>query len=118
MSLSPSTISPSNPQLLPYRCNALGLQQARRSVKATRDVTWSAEVPAGHYNFVVEVDPGDAKGAYRLFRSEFVFRGRAGWPLDLARPGGTRSGCFAIVESDSRRQFVHRVVYELPPEVS
>lgn len=42
------------------------------AVKATRDLTWSAEVPSGHYYFVVEVDPGNAKGAYRLFRSEFA----------------------------------------------
>jgi hypothetical protein len=41
-------------------------------VKATRDLTWSAEVPPGHYYFVVEVDPENTHGAYRLFRSEFA----------------------------------------------
>jgi hypothetical protein len=39
-------------------------------VEATRDLTWSAEVPSGNYYFVVEVDPENAHGAYRLFRSE------------------------------------------------
>lgn len=38
---------------------------------ATRDLTWSAEVPSGHYYFIVEVDPDNANVAYRLFRSEF-----------------------------------------------
>jgi len=38
---------------------------------AARDLTWSAEIPSGHYYFVVEVDPENANGAYRLFRSEF-----------------------------------------------
>ena len=39
---------------------------------ASRHMAWSAEeVPAGHYYFVVVVDPENAHGAYRLFRSEF-----------------------------------------------
>ena len=37
---------------------------------ASRDLTWSAEVPSVHYYFVVEVDPQDRHGAYYLFRSE------------------------------------------------
>ena len=41
-------------------------------VEATRDLTWSAEIPSGHYYFVVEVDPENVEGAYRLFRSEFT----------------------------------------------
>jgi hypothetical protein len=41
-------------------------------VEATRELTWSAEVPSGHYYFVVEVDPENANDAYRLFRSEFA----------------------------------------------
>jgi hypothetical protein len=38
---------------------------------ASRDLTWSAEVPSGHYYFVVEVDPQNTNGAYGLYRSEF-----------------------------------------------
>jgi len=38
---------------------------------ASRDLTWSAEIPPGHYYFVVEVDPENTNGAYGLYRSEF-----------------------------------------------
>ena len=36
-------------------------------------MTWSAEgIATGHYYFVLEVDPENANGAYRMHRSEFV----------------------------------------------
>jgi hypothetical protein len=38
----------------------------------TRDMTWSADsIAPGRYYFVVEVDPENANGANRLYRSEF-----------------------------------------------
>jgi hypothetical protein len=38
----------------------------------SRDMSWSAEgIAPGRYYFVVEVDPGNANSAHRLFRSEF-----------------------------------------------
>lgn len=39
---------------------------------SARAMSWSAsDVPSGHYYFVVVVDPENANGAYRMFRSEF-----------------------------------------------
>jgi hypothetical protein len=39
---------------------------------AKRDMTWSAQVPPGHYYFVIVVDPQNKHDAYRVHRSEFT----------------------------------------------